>query len=67
LHSNHCVSGLILLIDDNANEELPFNTDLLFDEPPNQYQLRELNHLHNDYCAKKWNGEIDDLIKTPVR
>jgi ATP-dependent DNA helicase DinG len=60
-----CIRNLINLAQDNANEELPFNTDLLFDEPPNQYQLRELNHLHDDYCAKKWNGEIDDLIKTP--
>lgn len=60
-----CIRDLINLAQDNASEELPLNTDLLFDEPPNQYQLRALNHLHDDYAAKKWNGEIDDLTKTP--
>lgn len=60
-----CIRNLINLAQDNVREELPFNTDLSFDEPPNQYQVRELNNLYNDYSEKKWNGEIDDLIKTP--
>jgi ATP-dependent DNA helicase DinG len=34
-----CIRNLINLVQDNASEELPLNTDLLFDEPPNQYQL----------------------------
>jgi hypothetical protein len=29
-----CIRNLINLAQDNANEELPFNSDLLFDEPP---------------------------------
>ncbi len=56
-----CVRNLINLAQDNTNDNLLFDTDLLFDEPPNQHQITILSDLCNKYSTKKWNGEIDDL------
>ena len=60
-----CIRNLINLAEDNASDDLLFDANLLFDEPPSQHQLNTLSTLYDDYSAKKWNGEIDDLSKTP--
>ncbi|MDC9715023.1 MAG: ATP-dependent DNA helicase DinG, partial [Gammaproteobacteria bacterium] len=60
-----CIRNLINLAEDNASDALPLGTDLLFDDPPGKYQLQQMGELLKDYEAKKWNGEIDDLIRTP--
>lgn len=54
-----CVRNLIDLVEDNVN------IDLLFDSPPEEYQLRQMNKMLKNYSEKKWNGEIDDLIQPP--
>ncbi len=60
-----CIRNLVNLTEDSVNDELSLNANLLFDEPPNQYQLKELSSLYNAYHVKKWNGEIDDLTRIP--
>ena len=60
-----CIRNLINLCEDSAQEDTLFNSDLLFDEPPGKYQLEEMSELLVDYSAKKWNGEIDDLMRAP--
>lgn len=60
-----CIRNLINLVEDNTNEDLLSNANLLFDEPPGVHQLKEIQGLLSDYSAKKWNGEIDDLARTP--
>lgn len=59
-----CIRNLINLAEDKASDDLLFGANLLFDEPPSQHQLSTLNSLYDDYSAKKWNGEIDDLSHT---
>ncbi|CAB5500403.1 ATP-dependent helicase DinG/Rad3 [Bathymodiolus thermophilus thioautotrophic gill symbiont] len=56
-----CIRNLINLTEDNASN----NSDLLFNEPPQAYQLKQMSELLEDYSAKQWNGEIDDLARTP--
>ena len=60
-----CIRNLINLCEDSAQEDTLINSDLLFDEPPGKYQLEEMGELLEDYSAKKWNGEIDDLMRAP--
>lgn len=60
-----CIRNLINLAQDNTSDNLLFDANLLFDEPPSQHQLNTLSSLYDDYSAKKWNGEIDDLNQTP--
>ena len=60
-----CIRNLINLCEDSAAENTLFDTNLLFDEPPGKYQLEEMGELLEDYSAKKWNGEIDDLMRAP--
>jgi len=56
-----CIRNLINLVEGNTGE----NENLLFDDPPGEYQMKEMSVLLEDYSAKKWNGEIDDLMRTP--
>jgi Rad3-related DNA helicase len=56
-----CIRNLINLTEDNANN----NSDLLFNEPPQAYQLKQMGKLLEDYSAKQWNGEVDDLERMP--
>ena len=60
-----CIRNLINLCEDSATDSTLFDSSLLFDEPPGKYQLEEMAELLEDYSAKKWNGEIDDLMRTP--
>ena len=60
-----CIRNLINLCEDSAPDDTLFNSDLLFDEPPGKYQLEEMGELLEDYSTKKWNGEIDDLMRAP--
>lgn len=60
-----CIRNLINLCEDSASDDGLFNSDLLFDEPPGKYQLEEMGELLEDYSAKKWSGEIDDLMRAP--
>ncbi len=56
-----CIRNLINLAEGNTEDD----ANLLFDEPPGVYQLKEMKDLLDDYSAKKWNGEVDDLTRTP--
>ncbi|WXU00709.1 MAG: ATP-dependent DNA helicase DinG [Catillopecten margaritatus gill symbiont] len=56
-----CIRNLINLVEDTAGTD----ENLLFDEPPGEYQMREMSTLLEDYSAKQWNGEIDDLTRAP--
>ncbi|SFV77589.1 ATP-dependent helicase DinG/Rad3 [hydrothermal vent metagenome] len=60
-----CIRNLINLCEDNASDNTLFDSTLLFDEPPGKYQLEEMAELLEDYSDKKWNGEIDDLMRAP--
>ncbi|KAA0454940.1 MAG: ATP-dependent DNA helicase DinG [Candidatus Thioglobus sp.] len=60
-----CVRNLLGLIENNADDGLLTNPSLLFDEAPAEHQLQKMQGLFDDYSAKKWNGEIDDLTKPP--
>ncbi|ALE51978.1 ATP-dependent DNA helicase DinG [Candidatus Thioglobus autotrophicus] len=60
-----CIRNLINLCEDSATDSSLFDSSLLFDEPPGKYQLEEMAELLEDYSAKKWNGEIDDLMRAP--
>lgn len=60
-----CIRNLINLCEDSASDGALFDSSLLFDEPPGKYQLEAMSELLEDYSAKKWNGEIDDLMRTP--
>ncbi len=60
-----CIRNLINLCEDSVPDDTLFNSDLLFDEPPGKYQLEEMGELLEDYSTKKWNGEIDDLMRAP--
>ncbi len=60
-----CVRNLINLVEDSASENELFDNAALWDAPPGQYQLDQLGEMLEDYSAKKWNGEIDDLDQTP--
>jgi len=60
-----CIRNLINQCEDNASDGTLFDSSLLFDEPPGKYQLEAMSELLEDYSAKKWNGEIDDLMRTP--
>ncbi|WP_428088302.1 ATP-dependent DNA helicase DinG [Candidatus Thioglobus sp.] len=60
-----CIRNLIGLCEEKSTDSTLFDSDLLFDEPPGKYQLEEMSGLLSDYSAKKWNGEIDDLMRTP--
>lgn len=60
-----CIRNLINLCEDNTADDTLFGSSLLFDEPPGKYQLEEMSELLKDYSAKKWNGEIDDLMRVP--
>ncbi len=60
-----CIRNLINLCEDSATDSTLFDSSLLFDEPPGKYQLEEMAELLEDYSAKKWNGEIDDLMRAP--
>jgi len=60
-----CIRNLINLCEDSAADSTLFDSSLLFDEPPGKYQLEEMGELLEDYSAKKWNGEIDDLMRAP--
>jgi len=57
-----CIRNLINLCEDSTADNTLFDANLLFDEPPAKYQLEEMGELLEDYSAKKWNGEIDDLM-----
>jgi len=60
-----CVRNLINLVEDNASDNELFDNALLWDAPPGKYQLDRLGEMLEDYSAKKWNGEIDDLEQNP--
>ncbi|MDB3972537.1 ATP-dependent DNA helicase DinG [Candidatus Thioglobus sp.] len=60
-----CIRNLINLCEEKSAESTLLDSDLLFDEPPGKYQLEEMGELLEDYSAKKWNGEIDDLMRAP--
>ncbi|TEU23615.1 MAG: ATP-dependent DNA helicase DinG [Gammaproteobacteria bacterium] len=60
-----CVRNLINLVEDNTSESELFDNAALWDAPPGKYQLDQLGEMLEDYSAKKWNGEIDDLDQTP--
>jgi len=60
-----CVRNLVNLVEDNASENELFDNATLWDTPPGKYQLDQLSEMLEDYSAKKWNGEIDDLDQTP--
>jgi ATP-dependent DNA helicase DinG len=60
-----CIRNLINLCEDSTADNTLFDANLLFDEPPAKYQLEEMGELLEDYSAKKWNGEIDDLMRAP--
>jgi len=60
-----CVRNLINLVEDSASENELFDNAALWDAPPGKYQLDQLGEMLEDYSAKKWNGEIDDLDQTP--
>ena len=60
-----CIRNLINLCEEKSADSTLFDSDLLFDEPPGKYQLEEMGELLEDYSAKKWNGEIDDLMRAP--
>ena len=55
-----CIRNLINLCEDKTEDNTLFDSSLLFDEPPEKYQLEEMASLLEDYSSKKWNGEIDD-------
>ncbi|BAS68013.1 ATP-dependent DNA helicase DinG [Bathymodiolus septemdierum thioautotrophic gill symbiont] len=59
-----CIRNLINLTEDNATDE-SLAAGVLFDEPPAQYQIQQMADLLRDYSEQEWNGEIDDLIRTP--
>ena len=60
-----CIRNLINLCEEKSADSTLFDSDLLFDEPPGKYQLEEMGELLEDYSAKKWSGEIDDLMRAP--
>ncbi len=60
-----CIRNLINLCEDSTSDNSLFDNTLLFDEPPGKYQLEQMAELLEDYSAKKWNGEIDDLMRAP--
>ncbi len=60
-----CIRNLINLCEDKTEDNTLFDSSLLFDEPPEKYQLEEMASLLEDYSSKKWNGEIDDLMHAP--
>ncbi len=62
-----CVRNLINLCEDKPPENPLFDSVQLWDAPPEKYQLTQLNTLLQNYSDQKWNGEIDDLDKTPDR
>ncbi|MBW5290201.1 MAG: ATP-dependent helicase DinG/Rad3 [Candidatus Ruthia sp. Asou_11_S2] len=60
-----CVRNLINVCEDNTSDNSLFESMPLFDKPPGKYQLEQLSEMLNDYSTKKWNGEIDDLMRAP--
>lgn len=60
-----CVRNLVNLVEGKADTPELFNDAQLWDAPPGKTQLSLLNKMLNDYSDKKWQGEIDDLEKTP--
>jgi ATP-dependent DNA helicase DinG len=60
-----CVRNLINLVEDKASGNELFDNAALWDAPPGKYQLDQLGEMLEDYSAKKWNGEIDDLEQNP--
>ncbi|BBB24482.1 ATP-dependent DNA helicase DinG [Isorropodon fossajaponicum endosymbiont JTNG4] len=60
-----CVRNLINVCEDNTSDNSLFESIPLFDKPPGKYQLEQLSEMLNDYSTKKWNGEIDDLMRAP--
>ncbi len=60
-----CVRNLINVCEDNTSDNSLFESIPLFDNPPGEYQLEQLSEMLNDYSTKKWNGEIDDLMRAP--
>ena len=60
-----CVRNLINFVEDSTNDHSLFDNALLWDTPPGKYQLDQLSEMLGDYSDKKWNGEIDDLERTP--
>jgi ATP-dependent DNA helicase DinG len=56
-----CVRNLINLVEDKSSDNELFDNAALWDAPPGKYQLDQLGEMLEDYSAKKWNGEIDDL------
>ena len=60
-----CVRNLVNLVDGSIDENPLFDNLSLWDDAPKKYQLKELNDMLDMYSAKKWNGEIDNLKKTP--
>ncbi len=60
-----CVRNLINLLEDNTKKNPLFETLSLWDSPPGEYQIKQLNKLLEDYSDKKWSGEIDDLTQPP--
>ncbi len=60
-----CIRNLINVCEDNTSDNSLFESMPLFDKPPGKYQLEQLSEMRNDYSTKKWNGEIDDLMRAP--
>ena len=60
-----CTRNLINLVEDNLADSALFDNPMLFDEPPGKYQLEQLNEMLENYSDKRWNGEVDDLDRTP--
>ncbi|WP_024792210.1 ATP-dependent DNA helicase DinG [Candidatus Ruthturnera calyptogenae] len=60
-----CIHNLINVCENNTSDNFLFESIPLFDKPPGKYQLEQLNEMLNDYSTKKWNGEIDDLMRVP--
>jgi ATP-dependent DNA helicase DinG len=60
-----CIRNLVNLCEEKAVDNTIFDSNLLFDEPPEKYQLEAMNVLLEDYSTQRWNGEIDDLNRAP--
>ncbi|SMM99588.1 ATP-dependent helicase DinG/Rad3 [uncultured Candidatus Thioglobus sp.] len=57
-----CIRNLINSVEDNNSDA---SAGLLFDAPPSTYHLKQMGEMLEDYSGKKWNGEIDDLMRPP--
>ena len=60
-----CVRNLVNLAENSVSENQLFDNSLLWDAAPGKHQLGQLDNMLEQYSDKKWNGEIDDLTKTP--